>query len=54
VLRHGHYLVPHFHAATHRVAFSRQLEHPQTLPRFYWAPTWMLKTWWLADGSANR
>ena len=54
VLRHGHYLVPHFHAATHRVAFSRQLEHPQTLPRFYWAPTWMLKTWWFADGSANR
>jgi microcin C transport system substrate-binding protein len=54
VLRHGHYLVPHYHAATHRVAFSRQLAHPQTLPRFYWAPTWMLKTWWIADGATAR
>jgi len=28
VLRHGHYMVPHFHAPSNRVAFSRRLAYP--------------------------
>lgn len=46
VLRHGWYLVPHFHAPTHRVAYRSFLAHPQRLPLYYAAEPWMLKTWW--------
>jgi microcin C transport system substrate-binding protein len=53
VLRHGHYMVPHFHAPANRVAFSRKIAHPETLPKYYWPPAWMLKTWWAQD-SARR
>jgi len=48
LLRHGWYLVPHFHAPTHRVAYRKRLAHPQTLPLYYGATSWMLKTWWVA------
>ena len=55
VLRHGYYTVPHFHAPANRVAFNRRLAHPQILPKYYWAPTWMLKTWWVhPDASAGK
>jgi microcin C transport system substrate-binding protein len=54
VLRHGHYLVPHFHAATHRVAYSRRLEHPTQLPLYYEPRGWMLKTWWVAPDAPPR
>ncbi len=54
VLRHGWYLVPHFYAATHRVAYRDVLAHPQTMPKFYAAPTWLLKTWWLEPGKETR
>jgi microcin C transport system substrate-binding protein len=47
VLRHGWYLVPHFHLATHRVAFSRRLGFPENLPTYYAAQPWMSRTWWL-------
>ncbi len=46
VLRHGWYLVPHFHAPKHRVAYRNTLDHPAELPLYYGADTWMLKTWW--------
>lgn len=48
LLRHGWYLVPHFHAPTHRVAYWSKLAHPSKLPRYYSAENWMLKTWWMA------
>jgi len=47
VLRHGWYMVPHFHLATHRVAFSHRLAYPETLPIYYAAQPWMSRTWWL-------
>ena len=47
VLRHGWYLVPHFHLATHRVAFSYRLGYPAKLPTYYAAQPWMSRTWWL-------
>ncbi len=48
VLRNGWYLVPHFYAPTHPVVYRRGLEHPKTLPLYYSADVWMLKTWWEA------
>lgn len=47
VLRQGYYLVPHFYAASHRVAFRRTLAYPATLPLYYAPETWLLKTWWM-------
>jgi microcin C transport system substrate-binding protein len=47
VLRHGWYMVPHFHLATHRVAFSDELAYPEKLPTYYAAQPWMSRTWWL-------
>ena len=46
VLRHGWYLVPHYYAPTHRVAYRSGLAHPQKLPLYYAAEPWLLKTWW--------
>jgi microcin C transport system substrate-binding protein len=56
VLRHGWYLVPHFHVAAHRVAFRDVFGFPRTLPRYYAAQPWLLKTWWrrpVAAGGAR-
>ena len=47
VLRHGWYMVPHFHLATHRVAFSYRLGYPDKLPTYYAAQPWMSRTWWI-------
>ena len=46
VLRAGWYLVPHFYAPSHRVAWRARLAHPDRLPLYYAAETWLLKTWW--------
>lgn len=46
VLRAGWYLVPHFYAPAHRVAYRSRLAHPQTLPLYYGAESWALQTWW--------
>lgn len=46
VLRHGWYLVPHFYAASHRVAYRDVFGFPSTMPRYYAAQPWLLKTWW--------
>jgi len=46
VLRAGWYLVPHFYAPAHRVAWRARLAHPDTLPLYYAAETWLLETWW--------
>lgn len=49
LLRHGYYLVPHFYAATHRVAYREMLEAPEQLPLYYAAEPWLLKTWWMRE-----
>jgi microcin C transport system substrate-binding protein len=46
VLRHGWYLVPHFYAPRHRVAYRDTLAYPGTLPKYYTPATWVVKTWW--------
>jgi microcin C transport system substrate-binding protein len=47
VLRHGWYMLPQFHLATHRVAYRHELGYPETLPIYYAAQPWMSRTWWL-------
>jgi microcin C transport system substrate-binding protein len=54
VLRHGWYLVPHFYSATHRVAHRDVFGIPETLPKFFSAPTWLLKTWWRKPDAGAR
>jgi microcin C transport system substrate-binding protein len=49
LLRNGWYLVPHFYAQAHRVAYRRRLAFPDTLPLYYNPSAWMLKTWWVKD-----
>jgi microcin C transport system substrate-binding protein len=53
VLRHGWYLVPHFYVATHRVAFRDVFGRPETMPKFYAAQPWLLKTWWRRPEAAG-
>jgi microcin C transport system substrate-binding protein len=53
VLRNGWYLVPHFYSATHRVAYRDTLAYPQTMPKFYAAAPWLLKTWWRKPGTGS-
>jgi microcin C transport system substrate-binding protein len=53
VLRNGWYLVPHFYSATHRVAYRDTLAYPQTMPTFYAASPWLLKTWWRKPGTGS-
>ncbi|UCE30013.1 MAG: ABC transporter substrate-binding protein [Burkholderiales bacterium] len=47
VLRHGYYVVPHFHIASHRVSYDAKFGIPEPLPLYYGAEAWMLKTWWV-------
>ena len=49
VIRHGYYIIPHWYSASHRVAWKRGLSWPATLPLYYQADEWMLKTWWRAQ-----
>lgn len=48
VLLHGHYLVPNWYLATHRVAYRNIFARPQTLPLYY-SPFQALMTWWMKE-----
>ncbi|MFZ2738308.1 MAG: extracellular solute-binding protein [Burkholderiaceae bacterium] len=53
VLRHQHYVVPHWYGGVHRVAYrSGRFEQPATLPRYYQPENWVTSTWWATP--ANR
>jgi microcin C transport system substrate-binding protein len=45
VLWHGHYIVPNWYLATHRVAFRDIFARPAKLPLYY-SPFQALMTWW--------
>jgi microcin C transport system substrate-binding protein len=49
VLMAGHYVVPNWYSATHRVAFRKELSYPKPLPYFYTAEAWVLSSWWRND-----
>ncbi len=46
VLMHGYYVVPQWYSATHRVAYRKTLAHAATLPLYYTAEDWIVRTWW--------
>lgn len=49
VLRHGHYVVPHWYSGVHRVAYrAGRFEQPAVAPRFYQPESWATATWWAA------
>ncbi len=47
VLRHGHYVVPHWYGSVHRVAWrAGRVEQPAVTPRYYQPEYWITATWW--------
>ena len=47
VLRFGHYSVPHWYGAVHRVAWRNgRFEQPSVAPRYYQPEPWAVSTWW--------
>ncbi len=46
VLLHGEYMVPNWFIDSHRVAYRQKFSYPETLPLYYGADSWVLKTWW--------
>ena len=47
VLRHSHYVIPHWYAANFRVSYrAGRFEQPAVAPQYYGAEDWVLRTWW--------
>ena len=47
VLRFGHYSVPHWYGAVHRVAWRNgRFEQPALAPKYYQPEPWAVSTWW--------
>jgi microcin C transport system substrate-binding protein len=54
VLRHGHYVVPHWYGAVHRVSWrAKAFARPAELPRFYQPEKLVTTVWWSPDASAT-
>jgi microcin C transport system substrate-binding protein len=52
VLRHGHYVVPHWYGSVHRVAWrSGRFEQPALTPRYYQPEFWITTTWWASEAN---
>ena len=53
VLRHGHYVVPHWYGAVHRVSWrAAAFDRPPVLPRYYQPEALVTTVWW--SPSAKR
>jgi microcin C transport system substrate-binding protein len=53
VLRHGHYVVPHWYGAVHRVSWrAKAFARPADLPRFYQPEKLVTTVWWSPHASA--
>ena len=47
VLRHGHYVVPHWYGAVHRVAWrAHKFGRPEVVPLYYQPEAWVTSVWW--------
>ncbi len=47
ILRHGHYVIPQWYAATFRVSYrGGKFEQPAVAPQYYTPEDWVLRTWW--------
>ena len=47
VLLHGDYQVPNWFIGRHRIAYWKKFAYPKNLPKYFYADSWMLSTWWL-------
>ena len=47
VLLWNFYLVPNWYIASHRIAYWDKFAWPSTLPLYFEAESWVLKTWWM-------
>lgn len=55
VLRFGHYSVPHWYGAVHRVAWRNgRFEQPPLAPKFYQPEPWAVSTWWATVQNRNE
>jgi microcin C transport system substrate-binding protein len=53
VLRHGHYVVPHWYGAVHRVSWrAKAFARPADLPRFYQPEKLVTTVWWSPNATA--
>ncbi len=46
VLLNEEYLVPHWYIGSHRIAYWDRFGMPKTVPLYYDAVSWMIRTWW--------
>ncbi len=54
VLRHGHYVVPHWYGAVHRVSWrAAAFDRPKTLPRYYQPEALVTTVWWSPAAGAQ-
>ena len=54
VLRHGHYVVPHWYGAVHRVSWrAAAFDRPAQLPRFYQPEKLVTTVWWSPAASSH-
>lgn len=49
VLLWNHYLVPNWYIASHRIAYWDKFAWPKTMPLYFEAESWVLKTWWMKN-----
>jgi len=49
VLMYGEYLLPNWYIDKHRIAYWNKFAYPKTLPLYFSATDWMLKTWWSTE-----
>ena len=54
VLRHGHYVVPHWYGAVHRVAWrASKFGKPGVMPLYYQPEEWVTTVWWSTAGQGG-
>ena len=54
VLRHGHYVVPHWYGAVHRVSWrAAAFDRPASLPRYYQPEALVTTVWWSRSANAK-
>lgn len=46
IMLHNEYLVPNWYINVHRIAYWNKFGRPTTLPLYYEAEDWALRTWW--------
>ena len=55
VLRHGHYVVPHWYGAVHRVSWRAAVfDRPTQLPRFYQPEALVTTVWWSKAATSGK